>query len=178
MILKRIYYGIKYRLNTKTELQILKEKGLKYGNNFNLINSHIDYGHAWLVEIGDDVTITHSSILAHDASMKKSLGKSKVGKVKIGNRVFIGWNSIILPNVKIGNDVIVGAGTVISKDIPSNSVVVGNPARIIGDTKSYLDKHKRYLKEKRVYDTYSDDKTQEQKDIMIRELENDFGYDD
>ena len=90
MIIKRIYNSIKFRLNPKSELEILEEKGLIHGKNFDLINSHIDYGHAWLVEIGDDVTITHSSILAHDASIKKALGKVKVGrtqtiKVQTGN---------------------------------------------------------------------------------------------
>lgn len=175
MIIKKIYNVIKYRLNSKSELEILREMGFTYGQNFHLINSHIDYSHAWLVEVGNDVTITHSSILAHDASMKKSLGKSKVGRVIIGDRVFIGWGSIVLPNVVIGNDVIIGAGTVISKNIPDNSVVVGNPARIIGKTSDYLEKHKRNLLEKRVY---TGDKTIDEKEKMKNELKDDFGYDD
>lgn len=53
------------------------------------------------------------------------------GCIQIGDNVAIGANVIILPNVKIGSDVIIGAGTVCSKDIPDNSVAVGNPIKII-----------------------------------------------
>ncbi|WP_225948355.1 MULTISPECIES: acyltransferase [unclassified Paenibacillus] len=169
---------IQNKLNPKTELQRLKERGLTYGKNFNFFNSVIDYGHCWLVEIGDDVTITNSTILAHDASTKYYFGKSKIGKVKIGDRVFIGYNSVILCNVTIGNDVIVAAGSIVTKSIPDNSIVAGNPARVIGKTSDYLEKHRELLKVKPVYDTYWPYKTQEQIEQIKRELDHDFGYDE
>ena len=50
---------------------------------------------------------------------------------QIGNNVFVGSGSIILPGVTIGNNVIVGAGSVVRTDIPDDSVVTGNPATII-----------------------------------------------
>ncbi|WP_081824297.1 acyltransferase [Paenibacillus sp. UNC451MF] len=169
---------IKNKLNPKTELQILKERGLTYGKNFNFFNSHIDYGHCWLVEIGDDVTITNSTILAHDASTKLHFGKAKIGKVKIGDRVFIGYNSVVLCNVTIGNDVIVAAGSIVTKSIPENSIVAGNPARIIGTTTDYLEKHRQQMMVKPVYDTYWPHKTQEQIATIKKDLDNDFGYDE
>jgi acetyltransferase-like isoleucine patch superfamily enzyme len=49
-------------------------------------------------------------------------------KTKIGNNVRIGSNATILP-VTIGDNVIIGAGSVVTKDIPSNTVVKGNPAK-------------------------------------------------
>lgn len=52
-------------------------------------------------------------------------------KVVIGHRVWCGTNVTILPGVSIGNDVVLGAGSLINKDIPSNVVAAGNPARII-----------------------------------------------
>lgn len=177
-ILKSLKARINNKLNPKTELQILKERGLTYGNNFNFFNSHIDYGHCWLVEIGDDVTITNSTILAHDASTKLHFGKAKIGKVKIGNRVFIGYNSVVLCNVTIGDDVIVAAGSIVTKSIPPNSIVAGNPARVIGTTSDYLEKHRQQLQIKPVYDTYWPYKTKEQIEIIKRELDNDFGYDE
>lgn len=130
------------------------------------------------MEIGDDVTITNSTILAHDASIKLHLGKSKVGKVKIGNRVFIGYGSIVLCNVRIGDDVIVAAGSVVTKDIPSGNIVAGNPAKIIGKTSEYIEKHKKFLQEKKCYNTYWPNKTREEISIMQNELEYDFGYDE
>jgi maltose O-acetyltransferase len=51
--------------------------------------------------------------------------------VKIGDRCWIGANVIILPGVTIGDNVVVGSGSIVTKDIPSNSIAVGNPARII-----------------------------------------------
>ena len=49
----------------------------------------------------------------------------------IGNNVALGANVVIIGNIKIGNNVVVGAGSVVVKDIPDNSVVAGNPARVI-----------------------------------------------
>lgn len=53
--------------------------------------------------------------------------------VSVGNNVWIGGNVVVLPGVKIGNNVVIGAGSVVNKDIPDNSLVVGNPARKIRD---------------------------------------------
>lgn len=49
----------------------------------------------------------------------------------IGRRCFIGANAIIMCGVSIGDEVIVGSGTIVTKDVPSNCIVAGNPARII-----------------------------------------------
>ena len=49
----------------------------------------------------------------------------------IGNDVWVGANSVILPGVKIGTGAIVGAGSVVTKDVPEYAIVVGNPARIL-----------------------------------------------
>ena len=54
--------------------------------------------------------------------------KDKVGKVKIGDNCFIGFRTIVLPNVTIGNNCIVGAGSIVSKDLPDNGVYAGVPA--------------------------------------------------
>lgn len=176
-IINSVKYRINNKINPKTQVQVLVERGLKVGKNFNMFNSIIDEGHCWLVEIGDDVTMTNSTILAHDASTKRVLGKSKIGKVIIGDRVFIGYGSIILCNVKIGNDVIVAAGSVVTKNVPDGVIVGGNPAKIIGYTNDYFEKHKEYIKEKFKFETYWPNKTAEQIREIQEKLENDFGYD-
>ena len=53
----------------------------------------------------------------------------------IGNNVTIFANALIIGNIKIGNNVTIGAGSVVTKDIPDNSIVVGNPAKIISKKK-------------------------------------------
>lgn len=65
-----------------------------------------------------------------------------IAPVKIGRYVFIGARSIISPGVTIGDGSIVGAGSLVIKNIPPYSIVVGSPAKIVGNTKE-LDK--RYL---------------------------------
>ena len=51
--------------------------------------------------------------------------------IKIGNNVWIGGNTVILPNVTIGDNCVIGAGSVVTKDIPPNVVAAGNPCKII-----------------------------------------------
>lgn len=181
-MIKNLFIVLKNKIdsiiNKKSQLEILTERGLKYGKNFNMYNSTIDYGHCFLIEIGDNVTITNSTILAHDATTKFDLGKSKVGKVKIGNRVFIGYGSIVLCNTVIGDDVIVAAGSIVTKDVPSDSIVAGNPARVIGKKSDYIKKHKENMKNSPIYENFWENKTQEEKEKMITELNGIIGYDE
>lgn len=51
--------------------------------------------------------------------------------ITIGDNVWIGGNSVILPGVHIGNNVVIGAGSVVTKDIPDNYIAVGNPCRLV-----------------------------------------------
>jgi len=103
----------------------------------------LDYSHSAQIEIGDDVTLApRVHIMAHDASTKRYLGYTRIGKVKIGNRVFIGANSMVLPGTVIGDDVIVGAGSVVCRDIPPGCVAVGNPAKVVSSIEDFLRRRK------------------------------------
>ena len=99
--------------------------GVKIGSNVHILGSYIDPLFPFLIEIGDNTTLTDAKVLAHDASTNKCLGCTKMRKVKIGSNCFIGARTLILPNVNIGDNVIVGAGSVVTKNIPPNSVAVG-----------------------------------------------------
>lgn len=158
-------------------IESLKQRGVKIGNNVDIINSKIDFCHGFLISIGNNVTVTNATILGHDASTKKFIGYTKVGKVIIGNDVFIGYGSIILPNTKIGNKVIVGAGTVVAKDVPDNVVIAGNPWKVICSFDEYIKRHEDNLKTKPVYNTLWSEKTDEEKQKMFNELKNTIGYD-
>lgn len=128
------------KLTGRDPLTRLIARGLVVGKNFYMQDGCvIDACHCWHITIGDDVTLgPNVTILAHDASTKRALGYVRLGKVKIGHRVFIGAGSIVLPGVTIGDDVIIGAGSVVSRDIPTGSLAVGNPAQVIGSTADYL----------------------------------------
>ena len=155
----------------------LRRRGVKIGDNCQLYSNDIDYGHGYLIEIGNNCTITHSTILTHDASTKLVTGYSKVGRIKIGDNVFIGHGSVILPNVKIGNNVVIGCNTVVRRDIPDNCVVSGNPAVIICSIEEFTQKHKANMEKYPVYNTYWADKTEEEKLKQIEELDGRMGYD-
>lgn len=51
--------------------------------------------------------------------------------ISVGNNVWIGGNVTVLPGVTIGNNVTIGAGSVVTRDIPDNTLAVGNPCRVI-----------------------------------------------
>lgn len=166
-----------FHINKKDQLEELRNRGVRIGENVDIINCQIDYCHGFLISIGNNVTLTNVTVLSHDASTKKFIGYTKVGRVEIGNNVFVGYGSIILPNTKIGNNVIVGAGTVVAKNVPDNVVICGNPWKIICSFDDYIDRHKRNLKNKPVYNKLWNEKTEEEKDKMFKELKDTIGYD-
>ena len=131
----------------EVDIEALVARGLKVGSNCSFQNGvKIDESHCWHIQIGNDVTLgPRVMILAHDASMKRHLGYTKIGKVKIGNNVFIGAGTIVLPNVSIGDNSIIGAGSIITKDIPSNVVAAGNSAKVLFPIDKFLIKHKNNM---------------------------------
>lgn len=142
-----------YRLRGEYTTERLISMGLKVGKNFNRLNGVIlDPGHCWLLEIGDNVTMApRVHILCHDASTKGLLGYTKIGRVTIGNNVFIGAGTVVLPGVTIGNDVIIGANSTITHDVPENSVVAGAPAKVICSLSDYVEKERRRMENSPCY---------------------------
>ncbi|MDF2538632.1 MAG: hypothetical protein K0S76_1653 [Herbinix sp.] len=110
------------------------------------------YGHfgtePWIITIGDNVHITKEvEFITHDGGtliFRSQYPRLEITKpIHVGDNVYIGVRSIILPGVTIGSNVIIGAGSVVTKDIPDNSVAAGVPARVIKCSEEYLNKIKR-----------------------------------
>lgn len=160
------------------KLRLKKEEPIKYKiGKMNYHNSLIDTLIPQMVEIGENfVSAPNSIILAHDASTFYHTGKYRVEKTIIGDNVFLGANATILPGVKVGNNSIIGAGSVVTKDVPTNTVVAGNPAKILCSVSDYINKceHRNVLYEapdsfRKIYDNerlVNADINQFQKKIM------------
>ena len=169
MKVQELLLKIAYRLGIKkrpvlSKTEQWRARGVTIGKNFDGPDSSIDFCFGHLVTIGDNVTISGTTILAHDGSTKKFLGYSKVAPVTIGDNVFIGYGCIVLPGVTIGSKVIVGAGTVISKDIPDNVVVVqgkDTTYRVLCTFDEYIDKQKKRMEELPVSNTLFTERKEE-----------------
>lgn len=161
----------------QSEIKKYRNLGVKIGSNCNFYSVFIDRCFSHLITIGNNVTITHSTLIAHDASTKRPLGYSKVRKITIGDDVFIGHGSIILGNTSIGNKVIIGAGSVVCKNIPENSVACGNPIRIICTYDEYIKKNKTLLQNSPVSNILFSQKSSKDKEEQAGLLLNKWGYD-
>ena len=133
-----------YRLRGEYTTEKLISMGMTVGKNFGRLNGVIlDPSHCWLITIGDNVTMApRVHILCHDASTKTFLNYTKIGRVTIGDNVFIGAESVVLPGVTIGSNVIIGANSTVTHDVPDVVVVAGSPARVICTLEEYLDKER------------------------------------
>lgn len=91
-----------------------------------------------VIEIGKNCSISqHITMIASNHNIRKGTDINKQGwdetktGIYIGDDVWIGANSVILPGVRIGSGAVIGAGSIVTKDIPENAIVVGNPARVV-----------------------------------------------
>ena len=150
----RIIKEFLYRLRGEYTTEKLKKMGMKVGKNFKRLNGVIlDPSHCWLIEIGDNVTLApRVHILCHDASTKQFLNYTKIGRITIGNNVFIGAECVVLPGVTIGDNVIIGANSTVTHNIPSNTVYAGTPAKMLCTLEEYLEKEKMRMKNSPCYD--------------------------
>ena len=119
--------------------------GVKFGTNVRITGDVSFSSEPYLIEIGNDVTITRNVVFhTHDGGVglfrNEFPGINIFGKIIVGNNVFIGSDSIIMPGIKIGNNVVIGAGSVVTKDIPDDVVVSGVPAKILHTLVDYKKK--------------------------------------
>ncbi len=94
------------------------------------------------VKFGDNVLIAPNCgfyTAGHPIEVEqRNKGLEYAKPIEVGNNVWIGGNVVVLPGVRIGDNCIIGAGSIVTKDIPENSIAVGNPCRVIKKVNSMI----------------------------------------
>lgn len=126
---------------------------IKLGKNF-FANYNCTILDGATITIGDNVMFAQNVSLlgvTHPVAPKYRRRGVFSLPITIGDNVWIGANSVVMPNVKIGNNVVIGAGSVVTKDIPDNCIAVGNPCRVLrelnDDDKIYYYKDRKFSDE-------------------------------
>ena len=90
------------------------------------LRARLDFTNPRGIHIGDGTYVAFNSVIfAHDMSRVLHT------HTYVGSNCFIGAQAIVMPGVRVGDECIVGSGAVVTKDVPSGSIVAGNPAKII-----------------------------------------------
>lgn len=132
----------------------LKKIGINVVGEARFIHPSVDFDGAGYdkITIEQDAMISKNVIfLVHDYTI--TTGLQAIGEpirtdayflkeIKVGKNCFIGANSILLPGTIIGDNCIIGAGCVVRGKIPNDSIVIGNPAQVVGNTKEWAQKKK------------------------------------
>ena len=149
ILLKRNIEKLRCKRNP---IKFAKDKGVKIGNGCKIYAPDVGMfsSEPWLITIGDNCYITYGvRFITHDGGtlvIKPEEYNADpfviCGDITVGNNVYIGERTTILPGVTIGDNVIIGCGAVVCKDIPSNSIAAGVPCRVINTRNAYVDKIK------------------------------------
>ncbi|SFN72536.1 transferase hexapeptide (six repeat-containing protein) [Chryseobacterium oleae] len=126
-----VHFTSEVRNHTKIKKGILCDPG-DNPNIYIQANNGIIIGHN--VGFGAGTSLISANHNHNDHSLH-----DECGPIVIGNNVFVGTNSVILPGVQIGDNVVIGAGSIVAKDIPSNSIAVGNPCKVIKQKEPYIE---------------------------------------
>ena len=176
---EKIYQFISKKKREK-HIEQLVTNGLRIGNNVGILDGcFLDPSHCYLISIGDNcVLCPNVRMIAHDASIKRILGYTKIGKIDIKENCFIGDSAIILPGIIIGPNSIVGAGSVVTKDVPADTIAAGNPAKAISSIEDYIEKIEFLSKNKKIFSRkYFIDRLDEKKrEEIILSVKDSIGF--
>lgn len=128
-----VHYARKIGVNIRGSVKI-------YGSSYGMFSTEPFY-----VTLGNNVFVSVGArFICHDGStllFREDIPDLEIaGEIVVGNDVFIGSQATILPGVTIGDRCIIGACSVVAKNVPPNSVVVGNPAKVIKTADEYFQK--------------------------------------
>ncbi len=136
-------YGCEIGEGTKIAAFVEIQKNVKIGRNCKIeAFAFIPEG----VVIEDNVFIGPHACFTNDKMPRatnkdgtiKSADDWEVAKTTVRKRASIGANATIICGVAIGENALIGAGSVVTKDVPANSIAVGNPAKVIGKIKDLI----------------------------------------
>lgn len=171
------------RRSSDTLIDYYRSQGISIGEGcvFRYTTSvNIDTTRPSLVTIGDNVDMNANfCIQTHDFSHRVFVPLfgdflSSSGEVVIGNNIYFGRDVTILKGVHIGDNCIIGAGSIITKDIPSNSVAVGVPCKVISSIADYYKKRQLLWIEEAV--SYARAiRTKEKREPTISDFRPEFG---
>ncbi len=144
----KIFSGIVHRIKKfiYTPEQWARYIGVTIGHD-NLIGKNHWSSEPYLITVGSHCQLTDCRIFTHGGAQPirdKYPDFDLFGKVTIGDYVYIGTGSLIMPGVTIGNNVLVAAGSVVTKSVPDRMVVGGNPAKIICSIEDYYERNKNW----------------------------------
>jgi len=123
--------------------------GVEVGENCRLLG--LDRGtfgtEPYLVRLGDHVSLTNGvRFVTHDGGVwvfrEEHPEIDVIAPIVVGNNVYLGYYSMILPGVTIGDNCVIGAGSIVTRDVPSGIVAAGVPARSIRTIDEYWDRIK------------------------------------
>jgi len=167
--IKFLCIAVYQRLISKNKLA--KLVGVQFGENCNFMTR--SWGsEPYLIKMGDnvrtssDVTfVTHNSLTIIGNLYAEYENADFFGRIIIGNNVFIGINSTILPNTKIGDNVIIGAASLVKGELKPNSVYAGVPAKYICSLEEYIENKKE------LFDYTRDLNPEAKKEYLLRKYE-------
>ena len=141
------------RTSQKRFIAFLRKQGVKIGDNVHFYGqlkySSVDVSRPSLISIGNNVSFNAGiQLITHDFAswvFRYRYGElvNSSGHIKIGNNVGFGRNVIVLKNVTIGDNCFIGINSVVMHDIPSNSIAIGCPAKVICTIDEYYEKRKK-----------------------------------
>lgn len=137
-----------WRYLTYSPQKYAKHIGVNIGTDNFVADKGCWSSEPYLITIGNHCAITKDvRLFTHGgARVARNLYPNfdVFGKIVIGDWVYIGSGSLIMPGVTIGNNVLVAAGSVVTRSVPSGMIVAGNPARIIGSVDDYIKRNMPY----------------------------------